>query len=258
MYRRSLLAALGTAATAGCLGLVRGPSAPGPAGTPARATTGDGYAIELGTADVEASILTDRVVAYHGTGFLRLPVVLRGRDGTALPVGDRYETLRVGASVRLGDHDHAGLRLDRAHDGPGVVLALPVPFGDYAVGEFRLDLGGGNGVHTPVPRDALAAIADPPAFLVHDLAVDAPVDGRTLAGTLEVENVGGTDGRFLATFGLDGAAGPSTIAFPVHAGEGIRQSVAVSTAVPTDAARVTVVLDWGVDRLARTVAVSRA
>lgn len=262
----------GTAATAGCLGTFDGPftdsgsaepttSDAGPTtDPPSRVTTRDGHVVDLGTIDVQPSILvmgvhTD-VRAHNGTSFVRLSVVLRNDEGAPVTDPEAYEAIREASSVRLDAGAHAQVVYDRAHDGPGVVLALAVPVGDYDDGEFGVGLGGGDSVHVPVPDEALAAIADPAAFEVHDLAVEDPVGGDELDATVTVENVGGTDGRFLAELGPTSVSDSPEVDFDVGAHEERREEVSVGLALPSGVEEATVRLDWGVDGLERTVSVA--
>lgn len=282
MNRRTLLSTLGTvtaitgtASTAGCLGALGPTDDPSDAGRtdadptdagpttadrPERVTTGDGHVVDLGTIDVQASILvmgvhTD-VRAHNGTSFLRLPVTLEDADGSPITAPDPYEKIRESSSVRLDAGAHAQVVYDRTNEGPGVVLALAVPVGEYDDGEFRVGLGGGDAVHVPIPADALSAIADPAAFEVTSFEVEEPVEGETLEATVTVENVGGTAGRFLAELGPTSVSDSPEVTFDVGAHEEVREDVSVAFTVPSDSDEATIRLEWGVDELERTVAVA--
>lgn len=265
MHRRTLLSLVGTAATAGCLGAIAdGPdpdeSGQNPTEPPRRVTTGAGYVIDVGSIDVQVSVLVmgvhADVRAMAGSAYLRVPVTLTDRDGRVITDLEPYDRLRDGLVVRLrgGTSTHAAF--DRSHEGPGMVLAVAVPVGDYDDGEVRIDLGGGNAIHVPAPVEALSALADPPAFEVHDLSIESPIERQTLEATITVENGGGTDGRFLAELGPVTVSDTPEIGFDVPAGETVSNEVSVTVVAPRGSEEATIRLEWGVDQLEQTVEVA--
>jgi len=258
----------GATATAGCLDAFRtGPTTvsdpttgPGPTTAgPSRVTTVDGHVIDVGSMDVQASILTmgvhTDVRAYRAASFLRVPVVLGDLSGEPVTDADANARIRDGASTSIDGGASITAHLDHAHDGPGVVLAMAVPTGEYASGEVRLDLGAGNSIHVPIIRSALAAFADPPAFAVHGLAIDEPIEGDSLHATVTIENVGGTAGRFLAELGPTSVSDSPEFHFDVPSHEEVRHDVSVPFTAPGGSGDATIRLDWGVDQLERSVEV---
>lgn len=265
MYRRRLLAAIGVGSTAGCLGALNaGPDGDDTGGgtteSPQRVTTEDGYAVDVGTPDVQASILaggTHFDVRYtEGSAFLRVPLTLTTADGEPVTELEPYDRLREGTTLNVGGGTVESAEFDRSHDGPGVRFALPVPVGAYDQGSVSVDVGSDQSVHHPLPPSVLAALAEPPAFAVRGLSVQSPIEGGSVVATVVVENVGGADGRFLTEFGPDTLSDTPEVAFEVPVGETVTEDVSVSAALPPETDEVTVRLEWGSDEVERTVEVA--
>lgn len=101
-----------------------------------------------------------------------------------------------------------------------------------------------------------SAVANAPAFEVREFAVPGAVEhGDGFDATLTVANVGGRDGEFLAELGATTISDTPELQFVVRAGQAVDHVEHVTPYYPADAQELRVVLNWGVDRLERTVAV---
>lgn len=104
-----------------------------------------------------------------------------------------------------------------------------------------------------LPESALFQLNHPPAFEVHQFSAPAEVaEHRDIPVTITVENTGQTDGVFRANLGIADLSHPPTIQIEVPAGE----KRTVEKPVPVyQGGELTVVLNWGSNRLTETVTV---
>jgi len=243
--RREVLGLVAAVAAAGC-GDQPGGQVPTTAG-PGR--TGADASVDVGPVDVQPSILGGDsafdVRGSSGGAFVRVPVRLTGPDGTPGERGAVDERLLSGLSVDLDGRTVGDATIDRARGRWDLVLAVEVPTGEYGEGEVLLDAGGDGGfARVPIPRDALAALADPPAFDVRDFVVSDPIELQFLVVTMTVENAGGADGRFLAGLGPTSGPSPVVVTFDVPDGERVTQTRNLTLYHPPGGP-VTVRLQWG-------------
>lgn len=105
-----------------------------------------------------------------------------------------------------------------------------------------------------LPDDTLARLNDPPVFTVHGVSGPDYADtGDDVPVTIDLENTGGSDGTFIAHLGLSRASNLPVMGVDLTGGE--RQTVERRVSV-YGGDEVTVVLDWGANRVTRTVKVS--
>lgn len=101
-----------------------------------------------------------------------------------------------------------------------------------------------------------AAIANAPAFRVREFVVpDAVEPGASFDASLTVANTGSRDGQFLAELGATTISDTPELSFDVPAGQTVDHVETVDPHVPEGAEDLRIVLDWGLGRLERTVAV---
>lgn len=206
------------------------------------------------------------------------------RAGTHLdPVafsGGQYVVVEVAAGGDANGPDTAGVLpdpagfdvtldgADAAPDGTGVwngypgtatddvgTAAVPVATAESVQAAVRWQAPE-ESVEWRLDADHREAIAHEPAFEVREFAVPEAVEhGASFDASLTVANVGERDDRFLAELGATTISDTPEFEFVVPTGESVDRVEPVDPHYPTDAEELRVVLNWGVDRLVRTVAV---
>lgn len=217
---------------------------------------GEDDVVEVGPVDVQPSILAGAsafdVRGSSAGAFVRVPIRLDGGDGTTTTPGALDGGLLDAVSVDLDGRAFVDAVPDRVRGRWDRVLAVEVPSGDYDGGQVRLDAGRSDPIRRSLPPEALAALADPPAFEVVDFVVSDPIELMFMVATMTVENVGGAAGRFLAGLGPTDGPSPVVVAFDLRAGEAVTQTRNLTFHHPPDGP-VTVRLQWGRGVAERTV-----
>lgn len=101
------------------------------------------------------------------------------------------------------------------------------------------------------------AIANAPEFEVREFSVPASVErGAGFEASLTVANTGARDGRFLAELGATTISDTPELSFDVPVGAAVDHAEPLSPHYPTEAGELRIVLNWGLGRLERQVAVA--
>ena len=231
--------------------------------------TSDGRTVTVRAVRVRRFVLTWGVhvdpVALAGRQFVVADVsVESGNAGTtatpAYPGGDNLrQQFRVGLDgERYPETDRVFRVLPRSDDPDRVRLGFPVPAPATADRGAVVWTGGSD---VPAARwtltdDHRRALANPPAFEVRAFEIPDEVErGTEFEATVTVANTGSSNGTFLAELGATTISDTPEIRVDVPAGQTVTARRTVDPYYPEDAAELTVVLNWGVDRLRRTASV---
>lgn len=137
----------------------------------------------------------------------------------------------------------------------GQLHAVPVPLptdADEAAVVWRSDEG--HEARWRVDGTTVAELARPPEFVVEDLVVpETAADGEEIEAEITLRNDGGRTDWFAAELGFASASDATDLEIPLDAGERVTVPRGL-TARFGERDEATVVLDWGLDSLARTVA----
>lgn len=292
MQRRSYLALLGSglAGTAGCLGREPtgdGGSASSPTGSPSRTrgsptdptTTGgpptttldlgepyehpDGWSVTLSNARVRKIALRAGThldpVAFSGGQYVVVEVAVVGDangpdTAGVLPDPAGFDVTLDGADAAPDEAGFWNGYPGTATDDVGTA-AVPVATAESDQAAVRWQAPE-EPVEWRLAADHREAIAREPAFEVREFAVPEVVEhGASFDASLTVANVGGRDDRFLAELGATTISDTPEFEFDVPAGESVGREVTVEPHYLEGTEELRVVLNWGVDRLVRTVAV---
>lgn len=239
--RRAVLSSTVALLGAGCLGRRS------PGGTPEETTSTDGNETPDGspleTVAVHQSI-RKRGVAHTDVKTGVFVVGTFADDGTV-------ERNDVALSLDGTRHDPVDWVVP-ASDGT-VAVAFEFPKEGSAATDGTLEWGTGS---WSLSDGTLKRLSSPPQFTVREFSIpdEAPGDSEITA-TIGVENTGESDGRFLAEFGSMRLSDQSEITIQVPAGE--RVSASRSINLHQQEGEETLVLDWGNDRLKRTVSLDQ-
>ncbi len=264
--RRAFLGSLslGAAAAAGCVGLPGGPAEGPELPVDERYETDDGRAVRVAEAAVHPSVVTVEAVSHHR--YERVTDAGNGQYVSFLVAATGFEPgpggwersdepidLPLAVAADGTRHDRAiPVGFDEAPDRDRVAVRVPVV--DAPAARVVWERGDGPQPEWRLPDGLVDDLAARPRFEVERL--DAPervTAGETFEVAAEVRNVGDRAGRFLATLGAKrGSLDVSESSVSVDAGvtATLRRSITASGDPP-----VRVVLDWGVGRRERTVAV---
>lgn len=113
-------------------------------------------------------------------------------------------------------------------------------------------------VEWTVPAETLAQFATQPAFQIR--AFEAPESvskGEAFYASFTVANTGDRDGRFITEFGAGPISDHGEVVVDVPVGETRTERAPMEPYYSEDAESVDVVLDWGKERLTRTVEVEQ-
>ncbi|MFC4551684.1 MULTISPECIES: hypothetical protein [Halorussus] len=279
MRRRRLLAALGMTALpatlAGCVGSDALETTTDPPATRAERRTRTASRDDRTGTDDRTPTAGD--VTVHSLA-VRPSVVVRGvhfdphyRPGSQFVVADVSVGGRADLSgIAVGKAFAVtadGRRVDRevyypvelqSGDPQGVRLGFAVPAPLDADGASVVWRGDGNPSETewPLGDELLDALANPPAFEVRRFEVPAEANrGATFEATLTIENVGRSDGTFLAELGATTVSDTPEIAVDVPSGETVTATRTVEPHYPEGVSELEIRLNWGASALTRTVSV---
>lgn len=278
--RRQFLAGIAGAAggSAGCTGFADTRAEPTTttrtttAGTTATRTTAARTAVEpVGSSvplDGSGSATLDAVAVQRQFTYLDGSHVAVGGDrdrvyllapGTA-NLADRRLELRVGDQRFEATDDVAGVpvylvRFDRKQVAdPGLyAFDLPADLDGDDAGVLVADAQGTVG--WSLPGDVVSRLVAPPTF--EGVELDAPesvAEGEPVEASVSVENVGGSDGTFVAELGPTTYSDQSEVYVEVPAGSSAEATESFSTASADGS--LTLRLDWGYGSVERTVEVA--
>lgn len=230
-------------------------------------TTADGWSVSVANARVQRSILAycrnparRNVVATEDSQFVVVEVAVRGTDGELGPPPDGR--LPLGVSVdgrRVRPDDDRGCEEYFTGDGRGwspspARLGFRVPIGRARSAGIVWHRPDDGRVAWLLPDAVVETLASAPRFAVRSFEV--PGEARrfgTIEVALDVENVGDRDGTFRADLEWTYPSFQHEIAVDVPAGDTVTYRERL--APPDHDTRVTLVLDWGIDALERTIPV---
>ena len=191
-----------------------------------------------------------------GSQFVVADVSVGGRaDLSGIAVGKAFAVTADGRRVdrevyypvELQSVDPQGVRL-------GFVVPAPLD-ADGAAVVWRGD-GSPSKTEWPLGDELLDALANPPAFEVRRFEVPAEANrGATFEATLTVENVGRSDGTFLAELGATTISDTPEIAVDVPSGETVTATRTVEPHYPEGISKLEIRLNWGASAPTRTVSV---
>jgi hypothetical protein len=269
--RRALLRtlALGTAAAAGCTGLT-GPL-DGSSEEPTRSVgeqyeTDDGRAVRVSHPVVHPSVTTVEAVSHHryervtdagDAQFLSFLVTATGFEPGPGGRTNSHEPIDLPLAVETDDTRYSRVvpvGFDKRADRDRVAIRVPVA--DVSAAHVVWARDDGPQPRWRLPDPVLGDLDARPRFEVEQFTVPERVAaGETFAATVDVRNVGGRAGRFLATLGAKRGSldvPESSVSVDVGATGTLRASI---TASGDGDWPIRVVLDWGAGRRERTVTV---
>lgn len=233
--------------------------------------TDRGWAITLENVRVQRSIAsfgpthTD-VAAEVGVQYAVADVAFRPGDEATTddwkttnpePLGDLHFVTLVDGELNPADGPRRNVVL-RSRYGQTNRLGFPVPVEPtpqaVSLGWLASDE---RSVYWDLGADALAALAHPPEFEVRSFEVpERATPDETLDVAVTVANVGERDGTFIAELGNAAISDQPEIFLDVPQGGTATVHESVTADVP-GGDEMRVVLDWGTDRLERSVTIDR-
>lgn len=281
MNRRRYLALLGATTTlSGCVG-TEGPGTatePGASGTPAPTMTPDGTRTP---ASSEATTLESNEPYRTPSGWTLRVAVYRVRRGiiewgtvhSDAVVPEDRQFLQAGVRTSgEGAPDPGELCVTAEIDGKrpyegctsrleavsrgrlGQLHAVPVPLPTDADSVTVVwKSGDGHEARWRIDGTTVAELARPPEFVVEDLAVPETVaDGEEFEAEITVRNDGQRKDWFVAELGFASASDATDLEIPLDVGERVTVPRTLSAHFG-EGDELTVVLDWDLDSLSRTV-----
>lgn len=199
--------------------------------------------------DVLSSVHPD-VAGAPDAQFLRVTVDASG-GGTATPPS-RYDSVRPMLDGRVLS-DATPRRVEGVEDR----YAVSAPVDDYETGAVVWQHRGDPKARWRLTGDTLDALANAPAFEIRRFETPNAVErGDALEATLAVANTGDRGGTFVAEFGdATLISDVGEVSVDVAAGEETTRSLAYEPPYWEDVSKLELTLDWGYDRVRRTVRV---
>lgn len=284
--RRTLLGQVGTlvtGVTAGCLSgqhrsestetSTQSPSATQPSTTPSQTsatpstiqslTVGDSVALPAGQSTVQQVRARRLITPLDASGVHTQVVGTLNRQFVVVSLTATdpvtHQTARDAVSLSLPPETYQPASHyfpPNDFGGFDVAFSVPAPT-DATTGELVWKTDTETVAQWSLPNSVLQALRSPPQFTVESLAVPSHVSaGASVTAQITVTNTGRGQGLFRAELGPTTISDSQMVEFRVDAGQTLTQTVPVR--IPTNADEsVTVVLDWGVNRLTRTLTITK-
>lgn len=258
--RRDALRLAGTAAgfsLAGCLSNISFNANP--------LSVGDSATVERGDVTVEAVRARQTLVALknqvhpaggvHGKPATQFAVVDVTTDGMA----EFQETAEGAVAVYLDSEQYEWsptTLIRNMNEENAASLAFSVPT-DVAVTEGRIEwveASGDTAASWTIPQEVLERLSDPPKFSVASFSVpSAAEDNSSIEATIEAQNIGGSDGVFLAEIGFTAnSVSHRLFELDVPAGETVTHTERLEVH-SSHGNEETLAFGWGRGSLTRTV-----
>lgn len=177
-------------------------------------------------------------------------------DGTSILRDIRLALDVDGVQYPQADQHSYGALPPESSSRPGQP-ALPAPISDATNAAVVWLRTADSSVRWELPPETVERLGQAPVFVVREFETPDPVtEGAAFEASMTVANTGERDGRFVTELGAGPISDYGEVMLDVPAGTERTHTELVRPYLPENRDEIEVVLDWGCDRLRRTISVT--